>query len=299
VDSRDFLQSLSAAERRELTQKSDLIGLKHLAVHAAAILIVSYLILEGVLLWQLLLIVQGILLVFLFTLMHESIHRTAFATGAINDWVARICSVILVLPAEWFRHFHFTHHRHTQDPLKDPELATPKPQTILQYLWHVSGVPIWLSAIRTLCRNAAGGCDDKFVSDSQCATVQFEARALLLIYAAIALLCFYFKVSSVIWIWILPLVLGQPFLRLYLLAEHGHCALVANAFENSRTTYTNRVVRALAWNMPYHSEHHVYPSVPFHRLEKLHQRMRQYLMETESGYIRFNSKYLKDIDSEK
>ena len=74
------------------------------------------------------------------------------------------------------------------------------------------------------------------------------------------------QTAVLLWVWIIPALLGQPFLRLYLLAEHGCCAFVANMFENSRTTFTGPLVRFLAWNMPYHAEHHAFPTVPFYRL---------------------------------
>ena len=93
-------------------------------------------------------------------------------------------------------------------------------------------------------------------------------------------------------IWVLPAVLGQPFLRLYLLAEHGRCPFVANMLENSRTTLTNALVRWVAWNMPYHAEHHSWPGVPFHRLPDLHELTRAHLGQTENGYARFHRKYV-------
>lgn len=92
--------------------------------------------------------------------------------------------------------------------------------------------------------------------------------------------------------WLLPVLLGQPALRLFLLAEHGDCPQVANMFENTRTTFTTAVVRFLAWNMPYHVEHHVYPAVPFHQLPQLHQRMRDELRVTADGYAAFAKAYL-------
>ena len=95
-----------------------------------------------------------------------------------------------------------------------------------------------------------------------------------------------------LWLWLVPVLLGQPFLRLYLLAEHGDCPFVANMFENTRTTYTNRVVRFLAWNMPYHVEHHAYPAVPFHHLPALHDKMREHLQVTAPGYAQFTKDYL-------
>ena len=72
-------------------------------------------------------LLHGILLVFLFAPLHEAVHRTAFRSRWLNDGVARACGAVLILPPDYFRAFHFTHHRHTQDPARDPELSTPKP----------------------------------------------------------------------------------------------------------------------------------------------------------------------------
>jgi fatty acid desaturase len=98
--------------------------------------------------------------------------------------------------------------------------------------------------------------------------------------------------SAALWLWILPSLLGQPFLRVYLLAEHGDCPLVANMFQNTRTTFTSRMVRAVAWNMPYHVEHHVWPEVPFHQLPQVHALMRHELRVTAPGYVAFTKGYL-------
>ena len=76
--------------------------------------------------------------------------------------------------------------------------------------------------------------------------------------------------AAVLWVWLLPVVLGQPMLRLYLLAEHTGCPMVPEMLENSRTVHTNAVVRFLAWNMPYHAEHHAYAAIPFHALPRAH-----------------------------
>ena len=54
---------------------------------------------------------------------------------------------------------------------------------------------------------------------------------------------------------------------------------------NTRTTITNPAIRALAWNMPYHTEHHVYPAVPFHALPAAHQLIRHRLSVVDNGYV--------------
>jgi len=90
-------------------------------------------------------------------------------------------------------------------------------------------------------------------------------------------------------------LIGQPALRAYLLAEHGLCPAVADMLENTRTTFTNRLVRALAWNMPYHAEHHSIPGVPFHQLPALHALTREHLKSTSPGYAAFSADYARAL----
>ena len=278
-----------------LTEKSDAKGLTALAVHWGAILGVGALIAVGVPGWPILIVVQGVLIIFLFTLLHETCHQTAFKTPRLNTLVGYVCGFAIMLPANWFRYFHLAHHRHTQDPEKDPELADGKPETLWQYLTVMSGVPVWLSHVRTLGRNAMGACDDAFVPTGKLSLVRHEARLMIAAYILIAASCIALGSTTLVYVWILPALAGQPFLRLYLLAEHGRCPYVADMFENTRTTFTTWIVRTIAWNMPYHAEHHAYPTVPFHKLPDLHELTRPHLKETENGYSRFHRKYAADL----
>jgi fatty acid desaturase len=84
---------------------------------------------------------------------------------------------------------------------------------------------------------------------------------------------------------VIPALLGQPMLRLYLLAEHSACPRSLDMLENSRTTYTNAPVRLLAWNMPFHAEHHAWPSIPFHALPAANALIRSKLRKTSPGYV--------------
>jgi fatty acid desaturase len=44
-------------------------------------------------------------------------------------------------------------------------------------------------------------------------------------------------------------------------------------------------VKWFAWNMPYHVEHHAYPSVPFHALPKLNQIVADQIVYRGPGYL--------------
>jgi fatty acid desaturase len=290
MDHKTLVASLPADLRADLTRTSTAAGLRHLAGHLGAILLTGSLVAMRVPFWPLLLPVHGVLLVFLFTLEHEATHKTPFAHGALNDWVGRACGLVLVLPFEWFRWFHLAHHRWTNLPGKDPELDSAKPATRAAWLWHVSGLPYWIAALRLMADLVRGRVTGAYVPAGAVARVVREARAMAVLYAlALATLAFS---PLLLWLWIVPVLLGQPFLRLCLLAEHGDCPQVADMLENTRTTFTTRAVRFLAWNMPFHVEHHSYPTVPFHRLPQLHRHMRTHLRVTADGYAAFTRDYL-------
>jgi fatty acid desaturase len=240
--------------------------------------------------WWLAVPVQGVALVFLFTAEHEATHLTPFASAGLNRWVGRFCGLVLVLPFEWFRFFHLAHHRWTHQPGLDPELDGAKPETRAEWLWHVSGLPYWAAAVRLAGGLALGRVRARYLPEAALPRMEAEARVMLGLYlAGLASLIWS---SALIWLWVVPVLLGQPFLRLYLLAEHGDAPHVANMLENSRTTFTSRAVRFLAWNMPYHAEHHSLPQVPFHQLPRLHEAMKAHLSTTAPGYAAFNRAYL-------
>lgn len=295
MNQQQFMRSLSIEQRRVLTQKSDVAGFKYLAVHGALIVLLGSLIVLQVPLWPALMMPQGILIVFLFTLLHETVHRTPFATPLVNDRVGLVCGFLLGLAPEWFRCFHFAHHRYTQDLEKDPELASKKPATMWQYLVHVSGLLVWFSHLSTLLNNARGQCEDEYVPDAKKLRIRSEARWMLGTYLLIFTVSVIFQWSFVLYVWLIPALLGQPFLRLYLLAEHGRCAFDSNIYDNTRTTISNRFVKRLAWNMPFHTEHHAFPSVPFFRLNELHELMKEDLKEVEKGYGSFNRNYVASL----
>ncbi len=219
------------------------------------------------------LLAHGAVLVFLFAPLHETIHRTAFKSRIVNDAVARFCGVLLLLPPAYFRYFHLRHHRDTQRAGHDPELISPKPSTPAAYFIHLSGLPYWRERVVTLLRHSFGRIDEAFIPRNHQPRVVREARYYVTVYLVIAGASLLLESDAIVTYWVLPILIGQPLLRAFLLAEHTDCPLVPNMLENSRTTTSNPVVRWLSWNMPFHTAHHAYPGVPFHRLAILDREL--------------------------
>src|SRR5581483_12095357 len=87
---------------RRLSRRSDSRGLLQLGVHIALMCGTGFIVWtsRGHPWLAIALVLQGIVLCFLFCALHESIHRTAFASRWLNDSVAWICGALLMLPPE-------------------------------------------------------------------------------------------------------------------------------------------------------------------------------------------------------
>jgi fatty acid desaturase len=282
---------LTPAMLRELSVRSDRQGAVRSLGHYAEIIVMGTLIWlvssrYGVV-WALpLMVVQGVFVAFLFMAVHETAHKTAFASHRLNILVGNLSGFIIGLPYEYYGLFHWEHHRHTQDPEKDPELIVgPKPRSAAQLAIAYSGLQQVAGRLSLMLRHALGRVTVPWVPKGRRATIVREARCyvagyVLLLSGSIAL-----HSALLLWVWVLPLMFGQMVLRPYLFAEHTGCDTTRSAFQNTRTTMTTRLVHWLAWNMPYHVEHHAYPSVPFHALPKLNAIVGGEIVYRGRGYL--------------
>lgn len=283
---------------RSLCRRSNARGLLQLGAHVALLGLTGTLVAasRGSRWLPAAVVVHGVVLDFLFCALHESIHRTAFASRRINDAVAWFCGALLLLPPRYFRLFHFEHHRFTQDPARDPELAQRPLTSLAAYLWRVSGLPNWWRRLSVTLRHAVTGrVPEPFVPAARRAEIVREARVLWVMYLAVLIAAILLRQDAALIYWLLPALAGQPFLRLYLAAEHTGCAFGADPFTNTRTTYTNPAVRFLAWQMPFHVEHHLYPAVPFHALRRVNAVIADRIEVAGEGYLAVHRGFIKQM----
>ncbi|MEO0350413.1 MAG: fatty acid desaturase [Cyanobacteria bacterium P01_A01_bin.15] len=282
---------LAVKELKTLNTRSDAAGFVRLALHLA-VLGASGFLWGNVSGWLRLpaLLIYGIGLAMMFCPTHECVHRTAFANPKVNDFVAWWAGFLSFYNSTFYRYYHKWHHRYTQIAGKDPELDDPKPEDWGQYLWRMSGIPWWRDKIAGHVKVALGNVDGcYYLPKSSHADVIRSTRLQLGAYIVMGLVAAalghpWFIVTY----WLLPLAVGQPVLRFVLIAEHMDCSDDNNPLTNTRTTLTLWPVRFLMWNMPYHAEHHMYPSIPFHALPTAHQSLKEYWGQLDMGYVRVN-----------
>src|SRR5260370_690007 len=122
-------------------------------------------------------------------------------------------------------------------------------------------------------------------------------RSLLVLYAALIAGSLALGTTVVLFTWFIPLLVGLPFLRLYLMCEHTLCPNSDDGFANTRTTLSNPIVRFLMWNLPYHAEHHLFPNIAFHNLPEAHRHLRPHLKYIATGYIPAQSDIIRSLRS--
>ena len=289
---------LSGADVRVLSVRSDAPGAAQTVLHALLIGGAGWLVaVSGP--WTLLpaMVLLGIAQAALFAAVHETMHLTAFRSRRANMAVGWVAALPSLLNWHFYADFHLAHHRFTQDPARDPELMPMPPSSLDGYLLRVCGVPYWRMRIRVLAACWRGNLSAfPYLPPARHRVVVRSVRAMSVAAGTAAI------ASAVLWgpwapllFWIGPQLLGQPFLRLYLLAEHTGCTHDRNGLTNTRTILTTAPMRLLMWNMPFHAEHHLYPSIPFHRLRDAHRAVQDRLAVVQPGYVRWHAGFLRSL----
>lgn len=280
---RDVLSRLSA--------RSDAIGLSYFLMHFALIGA------GGWLTWVSFpgpwfvpcLLIHALMLGFLFSPLHECAHGTAFRTRWLNEIALWVTAIVYIVPPNFFRYFHLGHHRFTQIVDKDPSMVLPEPATFRQYLWYCAGLWFWWRNLSWIVKHTVGRVDPNsvnYVPKQRLGMMVIEARIMAVLYSSILALAAVTGYLPVLLLcWLLPRFLGEPIQRIIRVAEHVGCAESPDLLKNTRTTLSNKLVHAIAWQMPYHAEHHLFPNLPFHQLPRLHPWVRPHIVLEPRGYV--------------
>jgi fatty acid desaturase len=279
---------LPPEELKALSARADAPGLVRTGIHAMAIVAGALLVWAALGTWWVwpAMFVHGLTLVTLFAPLHESVHYTAFRSRRLAEIVGWASGAAIGWNAPYYRYFHLAHHRYTQDPLRDPELAVPVPTGWPSFLLRLSGWTHWKNRALELWDIGRGefGARADWVPVSARAALVRSVRLQIVVYGAVAAASIATGSAAVLWYWLLPVTLAQPALRAWLVCEHTLCPETDDPLVNTRTTLVPAALRLLMWNMPFHAEHHLYPQIPFHALPAAHEKLRPHFAHVVQGY---------------
>jgi Na+-transporting NADH:ubiquinone oxidoreductase subunit F len=205
---------------------------------------------------------------------HESSHGTAFKTDWMNNALYEIASFMVMRESVVWRWSHTRHHSDTIIVGRDPEIVVPRPPDIGGLIRGFFNLGVYPNYFRRIALHSIGRMaeDEKtFIPEMEYVKVYRRARAYLAIYLGVIAVCC--LTGN-----ILPLLLvgGVNFFGAWLMPIYGltqHAGMAENVLDhrlNCRTVHMNLLNRYLYWNMNYHTEHHMFPLVPYHALPRLH-----------------------------
>jgi len=241
-------------------------------------------------------VLLGALLASIFAPFHECLHGTAFRSRKLNHVVAGVNGILFGIGPTTFRAFHFAHHRHTHDPQLDPELIyLPRTSSFdstrpgNRVIWVVLSSGVGLLYLKVIITGSLALLPRRWwtkrmewLPPSRHRAAVFESRVIIAAWGgltAISLL----GVPSLVWI-VISALLSHLYLGLWLTTEHTGLPDRGTIFDRTRTILASPFVRWWIWNMNYHTEHHAWPAVPWHRLPTLHETVNDDLAHRENGY---------------
>lgn len=290
------IRAPAPATMMHLAERSDAEGLRRLGIHVLLLLLAgsAVALLPGW--WKTpAVLALGIVQAALFAPFHETMHQTAFATRRLNAIVGWLAGAPSLFNWHFYQVYHLAHHRHTQDPARDPELLQQAATLELRgYVLRMLAIPYWRSRFRFMVDGLRGDYSayPYFQPETAPRVIRSMRWMMGFVLAVAALVVWAFGWQALLLYWVLPQLLGQPLLRAYLFTEHTLCSQGRDGLTNTRTMLTHPAVRLLMWNMPYHAEHHLYPFIPFHRLEAAHGVIRGKLAHVHPGYVDWHRGFL-------
>lgn len=217
-------------------------------------------------------------------LMHEAAHNALFKTRVLNEWVGTwLCGWAIMADLPAYRHYHLTHHRHTQTE-RDPDLALsrnfPTSRASLRRkftrdLTGQTGLKQLISQIAMFIRLA--GDDDALQAAKGDAAQAFKSNSIITAFPVFFGIALTISLLGEWWwgiaFWIVPYLTWFQFvLRVRNIAEHGATDMSDDPLLNVRTTRAGPIAKTFIapyW-VNYHLEHHMIMHVPCWRLPRLH-----------------------------
>ena len=234
-------------------------------------------------------------------LMHEAAHYRLTHNRKLNDWIGEVlCALpLLFFTLQGYRNHHIKHHQYL-DKIQDPDLEIIRDNPYYDY--PKTRYAIYLNLLKAII----GGY---FISIMRITSKSKELKALnniptKLKWARIGFFLVLLTSSLVfgfldklLLYWLVPLMTSFSFfLYVHSVAEHNRKAC-DDILTSSRHINAN-VLETICFphNVNYHLDHHLYPSVPFYNLPKLHNELLARPSYSANAHI--TDGYLKGLFSE-
>ena len=222
---------------------------------------------------------------------HQSLFKTKWLNDTLTDW---LCARPVWNDLHKYRKHHLRHHSKTST-VDDPDLSlvtgfpTSKKSVMRKFMRDLSGVTGFKFAIGRVLMDIEKmewtvSNDRRWIDQTGRHWSDYPKAFLKNSGGAIATNTALF---SALWaaghpklyaLWVLAYVTPFPLLlRVRSMAEHAGMETSNSALTNTRTTKAGYIARALVApiHVNYHKEHHLMAAVPYFKLPRMHQILRE------------------------
>lgn len=217
----------------------------------------------------------------LLILAHEGTHRRLFKSKKVNDWATEFFTAYpLLVQMRTYRKMHLQHHQFTNTE-KDDSWIHRAPHKEWQFpmspsdLWKHYKKFLFGHGIKDMLvfwRHFSGLSRKHLTKTNNYLKVLPQA----LFYLLTILVFYYYDSFDVLFLyWILPAITFLPILmRIRDIGEHFGLPHEheLNTTRNITCSITEKMIFA-PFSVSLHLDHHLFPSVPFYNLPKLHKRL--------------------------
>jgi fatty acid desaturase len=212
-------------------------------------------------------IALGYLWMGMVTFMHDALHYTLFKSKAANWAFGILCMLPIFATFVGFREDHIEHHRHNRSP-RDPDAFTMGKRGVGDFVLFYAYAAIGgvLSFIHF-----------NFIYPFQkfgprlWAIQLFEIALKVAVYwTVLAWAASHGMLGKALEVWLYPVLVLSLLNSMRFIAEHYGAPWDAGQMAGTRTV-TSNPLHSFFWNnINWHIGHHVYPTVPWYNLQKLH-----------------------------
>ncbi|HWL64285.1 MAG TPA: fatty acid desaturase [Steroidobacteraceae bacterium] len=213
-------------------------------------------------------IALGYLWMGMVTFMHDALHHTLFRSKAVNWAFGILCMLPIFATFVGFREDHIEHHRHNRSP-RDPDAFTMGKRGVGDFVLFYAYAAIGgvLSFIHF-----------NFIYPFQ--KFGLKLWAIQLFELALKGTVYWLVLSwaaeqgmlgKALEVWLYPVLVLSLLNSMRFIAEHYGAPWNEGQMAGTRTV-TSNPVHSFFWNnINWHIGHHVYPTVPWYNLQKLHK----------------------------
>ncbi|HHH44304.1 MAG TPA: fatty acid desaturase [Gammaproteobacteria bacterium] len=212
----------------------------------------------------------GYLWMSMVTFMHDGTHNTLFRHRWANMAFGILCMIPLMASFIAFKEDHLDHHRYNRS-YRDPDAFTMGKRGITDfiafYAYIVAGAVLSFLHFNLLY-------PVQHFKRKEWTIHLFETVLKIACYWALLAWAVHNDVlAKTLEVWLMPVFFFSLFNSMRFIAEHYETPWNQGQLVGSRTILSNPVHSFFWNNINWHIGHHVYPSVPWYNLVKLHRLM--------------------------